>query len=79
VLLSPASPISDDEMGVLVSNLEQRINVYGISDVTIRSVSDLSGKQIHQNRDCRRDRRRSERIISKQGKFEAKNQQHHSI
>ncbi len=72
VLLSPAVPISQDEMSILVSNVEQRINVYGISDVTVRPVSDLSGNQYIRIEIAGATEEEVKDLISKQGKFEAK-------
>ena len=59
-------------ISVLIENLKQRLNVYGLSDIVVKSASDLTGKTYilvempGANKDEVKD------LISKQGKFEAK-------
>lgn len=72
VLLQPAEKVSKDYISDLILNMEERLNVYGLSDVVLRAVSDLSGNQYilveiaGANEDEVRD------LLAKQGKFEAK-------
>jgi len=71
-LVKPEIPLTAKEMDELVSVISNRLNVYGITDLKIRSVSDLSknnyilvelaGATPSELRD----------LVSKQGKFEAK-------
>lgn len=74
VLLKPEDEISDSQLQTIISVLKERLNVYGLSDVPVRAVSDLSlsdnqfilvevaGANEEEVRD----------LISRQGKFEAK-------
>ncbi len=72
VLLSPAEKLSPDDMAILVSNMEERINVYGISDVIIRQVEDLSGNQYVRIEIAGVTEDEVKELLAKQGKFEAK-------
>jgi len=45
VLLEPEEKISADEMEIVLSNIKQRLNVYGLSDIVVRTTADLSGNQ----------------------------------
>lgn len=77
VLLEPADPVSDDELQLVIERLEQRLNVYGLSDLNIALVKsspdilgggdsfilvEIAGASQEEVRD----------LISSQGKFEAK-------
>ena len=44
ILLKPDSVISAEDLDSTVSSLKERLNVYGLSDVVVRSASDLSGQ-----------------------------------
>ena len=43
VLLKPAEAVSQEDLETTVETLKQRLNVYGLSDVTVRTASDLTG------------------------------------
>ena len=43
VLMQPEEEIDEAEMDRLIFNLEQRLNVYGLSDIVLRKSSDISG------------------------------------
>jgi preprotein translocase subunit SecD len=45
VLLAPAEPVEDAVMDLLIDGIEQRLNVFGLSDVTVRDTRDFSGNQ----------------------------------
>lgn len=73
VIIEPVDEITSEEFGMIVSNLEQRLNVYGLSDVTISVVNnfqfepefimiEIAGMAIEEIED----------LILSQGKFEAK-------
>jgi len=72
VLLQPDEPLSDEDMGTLIDNMKQRMNVFGLTDILIREANDLSGNQYvlvevaGVNEDEVKD------LLSRQGKFEAK-------
>ena len=78
VLLKPEQNLSQDDMNILIENMKQRLNVYGLSDVTVREVTDkpslvvgdinryvlveIAGTNVEEVRE----------LLSKQGKFEAR-------
>lgn len=72
VLLQPERKLSDEEMDILISNMKERLNVFGLSDVVIRSAGDLSGNQYVLIEIAGVNEEEVKELISKQGKFEAK-------
>lgn len=64
--------LSSSEINDLSAVLENRLNVYGISDVNIRPVSDLSGNNFVLIEIAGATPDDIENLISQQGKFEAK-------
>ena len=72
VLLAPETKLSTDEMGLLIENLKERLNVYGLSDIVVRDASDLSGTQYIIVEIAGANEREVRELVSKQGKFEAK-------
>ncbi len=71
-LVQPDVPVSDLEMQDLVDVSRNRLNVYGLSDVNIRGVSDLSGNRFMLVEVAGATPSDLEQLISQQGKFEAK-------
>ena len=45
VMLAPVEPVEDDVMELLIDNIEQRLNVFGLQDITVRDTRDFSGNQ----------------------------------
>ena len=72
VLLQPETDITGDEMDVLLANMGQRLNVFGLSDIIIRGASDLSGNHYILVEVAGVNEEEVKELISKQGKFEAK-------
>ncbi len=72
VLLQPDEEITSDEMSILLANMGQRLNVYGLSDIILREASDLSGNQYILVEVAGVNEEEVKTLISKQGKFEAK-------
>ena len=72
VLLQPEGKQSKQDLEMLMDNMKQRLNVYGLSDLTIRDAGDLSGNQyiIVEIAGANEEELRS--LLAKQGKFEAK-------
>ena len=60
------------ELNDLISVTNNRFNVYGISDVSIKSVSDISGKSFMLVEIAGATPEDLQKLISEQGKFEAK-------
>jgi len=61
-----------DEIQDLISITENRLNVYGLSDMKVRQVSDLSGNNYMLLEIAGATPSELEELISKQGKFEAR-------
>jgi preprotein translocase subunit SecD len=72
VLLQPAEKVSKDTLDTIMASMEQRLNVYGISDVTVRSASDLSGSQFIRVEIAGVTEEEVRSLLETQGKFEAK-------
>ena len=64
--------LTSSEVNDLVNVVGNRLNVYGISDMTIRPVTDLSGNYFMLIEIARATPADLESLISQQGKFEAK-------
>ena len=72
VLLQPETPVTSDELGLLVDSLKERLNVFGLSDVIVREASDLSGNQYILVEIAGANEEEVKELLSKQGKFEAR-------
>jgi len=72
VLLKPAEKVSEEYVQDLILNMGERLNVYGLSDVVLRSVSDLSGNQYILVEIAGANEEEVRELLAKQGKFEAK-------
>ncbi len=72
VLLQPAEKISKEYTSDLILNMEERLNVYGLSDVVLRNVNDLSGNQYILVEIAGANEDEVRELLAKQGKFEAK-------
>jgi len=72
VLLKPAEKLSSDDTSILLANMNQRLNVYGLSDIVIRTSKDLSGQQYISVEIAGVSEEEIKELLAKQGKFEAK-------
>lgn len=74
VLIEPESDekITDKQINDLISVLDNRLNVYGLSDLIIRSASDWEGNKYVLVEIAGVTKREVKELIGKQGKFEAK-------
>lgn len=72
VLLKPEKELEASEMDILLSNMKERLNVYGLSDVIVRDTSDLSGNQYVLVEIAGANEEEVKELLAKQGKFEAK-------
>ena len=71
-LIKPEKKLSQTEMNDLITISQQRLNVYGISDVNVRVATDLSGESYMLVEVAGMSPSELEELIGKQGKFEAK-------
>ncbi|MBT5740385.1 hypothetical protein HOI26_04780 [Candidatus Woesearchaeota archaeon] len=72
VLLEPEEAISQEDLDTTINSLKERLNVYGLSDVVVRSASDLAGKDFILIEMAGVTEEEVKDLLSKQGKFEAK-------
>jgi len=72
VLLEPEEKISADEMELVLSNIKQRLNIYGLSDIVVRTTADLSGNQYILIEVAGANEEEVRELVAEQGKFEAK-------
>ncbi|RLE36861.1 hypothetical protein DRJ17_07755, partial [Candidatus Woesearchaeota archaeon] len=72
VLLEPEEKISVEDMDLVLSNIKQRLNVYGLSDIVVRTTADLSGNQYILIEVAGANEEEVRELVAKQGKFEAK-------
>ncbi len=71
VLLQPDGKLSEEDLELTVENLKERLNVYGLSDIIVRAVTDLAGGQFVVIEIAGVTEEEVKRIIAGQGKFEA--------
>lgn len=72
VILRPETPVSSDDMDSLIENMKQRLNVYGLSDITVRPTTDLDGKEFIIVEIAGATDDEVKDLLAKQGKFEGK-------
>ena len=72
VLLQPEVKLNSYDLGILIDNMKERLNVYGLSDIVIRDAGDLSGNQYIVVEIAGATEEEIKDLLAKQGKFEAK-------
>ena len=72
VLIKPAEPVSKAYVADLIATMEERLNVYGLSDIVIKPASDLIGNQYVVVEIGGANEEDVKELLAKQGKFEAK-------
>lgn len=72
VLLQPEEEISARDTDMLIDNMRQRLNIFGLSDVIIRAANDLSGNNYILVEVAGVNEEEVKELLAKQGKFEAK-------
>lgn len=72
VMLAPEEDVSENDMSIIIENLNQRLNLFGLSDISIKDASDLDGNKyiIVEVPGANDDEVKN--LIGGQGKFEAK-------
>lgn len=71
-LVQPETPLTDAQMDDLIAVSSNRLNVFGLSDVQLKKVSDLSGNKFMLVEVAGSSPSELQDLIAKQGKFEAK-------
>jgi preprotein translocase subunit SecD len=72
VVLKPEEEVPPEDMEILLANMKERLNVFGLSDVVIRLASDLAGEEFILIEIAGANREEVNELLAKQGKFEAK-------
>lgn len=72
VLLSPEEPLTTQQMEDVITITKKRLNVYGLTDIVVREVSDLEGNQYVLIEIAGATKEEVVELLEKQGKFEAK-------
>ena len=72
VLLKPVDEVSEQDIKDIISTMEQRLNVYGLTDLTIKSASDLEGNNYITVELAGVSKDEVKELIAQQGKFEAR-------
>ena len=72
VILEPNKDITDEQLEDVITLIERRLNVYGISDVVIRPVKDLEGDKFILVEVAGATKEEVTKLVAQQGKFEAK-------
>ena len=72
VLVRPVEQINETVMNQVVETMTKRLNIFGLSDVTVRPVSDLEGNQYILIEIAGATERDVRELVLTQGKFEAK-------
>jgi len=72
VLLRPEEEISQDDLSLIIENIKERLNVFGLSDIVVRPARDLSGAYFILVEIPGASKEEVRELLSQQGKFEAK-------
>lgn len=72
VLLRPVGKANDQDIKDIIDTMSERLNVYGLTDLTIKSASDLEGNKYIVVEIAGATKEEVKELIAKQGKFEAK-------
>ncbi|MBW3000181.1 hypothetical protein KY339_05915 [Candidatus Woesearchaeota archaeon] len=72
VLLEPEEELSTNDMEMLLSNMKERLNVFGLTDIIVRKTTDLRGNQFVLVEVAGANEEEVRDLLAKQGKFEAK-------
>jgi len=71
-ILKPEANATEDDISMTIDSMKQRLNVYGLSDVVVKQISDLSGQKYVLIEIAGAYEDEVRQLIAKQGKFEAK-------
>jgi len=72
VLLQPETKLTQYDMGILIDNMKERLNVYGLSDIVVRDANDLVGNQYIVVEIAGATEEEIKDLLARQGKFESK-------
>ncbi len=72
VILKPKEKVNSEDLNLVMDNIKQRLNVYGLSDIVVKSSKDLAGDDYVIVEIAGANKNEVENLLSQQGKFEAK-------
>jgi preprotein translocase subunit SecD len=72
VIMQPSEKLAAEQLDTLITSMTQRLNVYGLSDISVRSATDLSGNQFVIVEIAGANEEEVKELLSHQGKFESK-------
>ena len=72
VLLQPEVKLNQYDISVLIDNMKERLNVYGLGDIVIRDANDLTSNQYIVVEIAGATEEEIKDLLARQGKFEAK-------
>ncbi|MEK6962820.1 MAG: hypothetical protein AABX70_00225 [Nanoarchaeota archaeon] len=72
VILQPEGEVTKEDLDLVMDNIKERLNVYGLSDIVVRAITDLAGKSYILVEIAGANQQEVRDLLSKQGKFEAK-------
>ena len=71
VILEPEKQISNEDLDIIKANLKQRLNAFGLSDITVTDVGDLAGNSFVLVEIPGVNEEEVRELLNKQGKFRA--------
>ncbi len=72
VMLEPEEEVSPADLDLILNNIERRLDVFGVSDVTVRTTTDLFGNNFISVEIAGADEQEVQELLAREGKFEAK-------
>ncbi|MFH1409289.1 MAG: hypothetical protein ABIH34_05255 [Nanoarchaeota archaeon] len=72
VLLQPEYKVSAEDLDLILDNLKERLNIFGLTDVVVRDAGDLSGNQYIIVEIAGANEKEIRDLLGQQGKFEAR-------
>lgn len=72
VILQPAEAVSKTDLDIIIANIKERLNVFGLSDLVVRPSKDLQGTDFILVEIAGANQEEVRSLIAEQGKFEAR-------
>jgi preprotein translocase subunit SecD len=72
VILEPQEAVTPEQLDMILENIRQRLNVYGLSDIVVRSTSDFTGEHYILVEIAGASKDEVSSLLAGQGEFEAK-------
>ena len=72
ILLQAERQLDEEELSLLLENMRQRLNAFGLNDIVVRTASDLSDNTFILVEVAGVNKRSAQNLLAQQGKFEGK-------